>query len=82
MTREEFMKDLPERTEDKLIELVDQFDENTELIGKLGEQLDRAKSQNNHLNGQICQLCDLLGVHAEMAQQAAHAYKRKRERAA
>jgi hypothetical protein len=82
MTRDEFMKDLPERTEAKLIDLVERFDKNAELLGKLDEQLERAKKEDSHLNGQICQVCELLGIHPEMAQQAAYEYKRRKKSAA
>ena len=81
MTRDEFMKDLPERTEAKLVELVDRFEKNSELIGKLGEQLDLAKSQDSHLNGQICQVCELLGIEPEMAQQAAENLRNRKSAA-
>jgi hypothetical protein len=77
MNREEFMKDLPERAEAKLVELSDQFDETTKLIRDLGERLERAKNLNSHLNAEICTVCELLGIHPEMAEQAAEDLKKK-----
>jgi hypothetical protein len=75
MTREEFMKDLPERTEAKLIEAVERFDKNADLISDLQKQLADAMRLDSYLNAEVCQLCDLLGIHPELAGQAVERLK-------
>lgn len=67
------------RAEAKLIDAVSRFDTNVAAMDDLRKQLAAAEQRDRHLNTEICQLCDLLGIYPEMAGQAAERLRDKRK---